>query len=129
MRRQTMARPSAEAQTETMPARAGSLLIGNSSGTFGVQASMTRPDRLLVFSATATLAIAIAANTTLFSIAGSILIRPLPYPDPARLDWIAERSGPGDEDVGAAPDYYRIRAGSRVFAEVAAFNSMTVNST
>src|SRR5690242_11796473 len=86
-------------------------------------------DRMLAFSATVTLAISIGANTTVFSIANSILVRPLPYPNSDRIDWISERSGPGQEDIGAAPDYYRIRDGNRVFEEVAAFNSTTVNRT
>lgn len=80
-------------------------------------------------SATVTLAVSIGANTTLFSIANSVLIRPLPYPDSARIDWISERSGPQNDEVGAAPDYFRIRAGNRVFEDVGAFNSITVNLT
>jgi hypothetical protein len=66
-----------------------------------------RRDPLLVLSATLTLAVCIGANTTVFSIANSILVRPLPYPDSARIDWISERSGPGSQDIGTAPDYYR----------------------
>ena len=68
-----------------------------------------RRDPLLVLSATLTLAVCIGANTTVFSIGNSILIRPLPYPASARIDWISERAGPNHEDIGAAPDYYRIR--------------------
>jgi putative ABC transport system permease protein len=90
---------------------------------------MTRHDRLLVLSATLTLAVSIGANTTLFSIANSILIRPLPYPDSDRIDWISERYGPANDEVGAAPDYFRIRAGNRAFEEVGAFNAVRVNLT
>jgi putative ABC transport system permease protein len=90
---------------------------------------MARNDRLLVFSATLTLAVSIGANTTIFSIANSILVRPLPYPDPGRIDWISERSSPGNEEIGAAPDYYRLRDQNRVFEDIAAFNPITVNMT
>lgn len=76
-----------------------------------------------------TLAVCIGANTTVFSVANSILVRPLPYPGSERIDWISERSGPGQEDIGTAPDYYRLREGNQVFEEVAAFNTMMVNRT
>ena len=56
-----------------------------------------------------------------------ILIRPLPYPNSERIDWISERSGPARQDVGAAPDYFALRDQNRIFEEVAAFDPMTVN--
>jgi predicted permease len=84
---------------------------------------------LLVLFATVTLAVCIGANTTIFSIADSILLRPLPYPESARIDWISERAGPAQEDIGTAPDYYRLRRENRVFEDVAGFNPMTVNWT
>ena len=84
---------------------------------------------LLVISATVTFAVCIGANTTVFSIGNSILVRPLPYPGSERIDWISERSGPNHEDIGALPDYYRLREGSRAFEEVAALNPVNVNWT
>src|ERR1039457_2945850 len=86
-------------------------------------------DPLLVLSATLTLAVSIGANTTLFSVANSILVRPLPYPGSERIDWIGERSGPAQQDIGTAPDYYRLRDWNRVFEEVAAVNPITANWT
>src|SRR5215813_2534178 len=88
-----------------------------------------RRDPLLVLSASLTLAVSIGANTTLFSVANSILIRPLPYPDAERIDWISEVSGPGHQDIGAAPDYYRLRESNRVFEEVAALVPVSENWT
>jgi len=88
-----------------------------------------RRDRFLAFAATATLAISIGANTTVFSMADSILIRPLPYPGADRVDWISERSGPVQEDIATAQDYYRIREQNRIFEEVAAFLPSTANRT
>ncbi len=84
-------------------------------------------DPLLVLSATLTLAVSIGANTTLFSVANSILVRPLPYPRSELIDWIGERSGPAQQDIGTAPDYYRLRDWNRVFDEVAALTPVTVN--
>ena len=86
-----------------------------------------RRDPFLALAATLTLAVCIGANTTVFSVANSILIRPLPYPNSERIDWISERSGPARQDVGAAPDYFALRDQNRIFEEVAAFDPMTVN--
>jgi putative ABC transport system permease protein len=86
-------------------------------------------DRFLALAATLTLAICIAANTTVFSIANSILIRPLPYPNSDRIDWISERSGPAQQDIGASPDYFALRDQNRIFEDVGAFSPMSVNWT
>lgn len=86
-------------------------------------------DPFLVFIATATLAVCIAANTTVFSVVDSILIRPLPYPNSGRIDWISERTGLNQQDVAVAPDYFALRERNRVFEDVAAFNAATANWT
>ena len=39
-----------------------------------------------------TVAMAIAANTAVFSIVNTVMLRPLPFADPDRLVWIAERN-------------------------------------
>jgi predicted permease len=88
-----------------------------------------RRDPFLAVAATLTLAVCIGANTTVFSVANSILIRPLPYPNSDRIDWISERSGPARQDVGAAPDYFSLREHNRIFEDVGAFDPMTVNWT
>jgi predicted permease len=88
-----------------------------------------RRDPFLALAATVTLAVCIGANTTVFSVANSILIRPLPYPHSYRIDWISERSGPARQDVGAAPDYFALREQNRIFEDVGAFDSMTVTWT
>ena len=86
-------------------------------------------DPMLVMAAGVTLAVSIAANTTLFSVANSIFLRPLPYPEPQRILWIGERSGPAQQEIGTFPDYYRIRKWNRVFDDVAALNPMTADWT
>ena len=88
-----------------------------------------RRDPFLALAAGLTLAICIGANTAVFSIANSILIRPLPYPFADRIQWISERSGPAHQDVGVAPDYYRVREWNRVFDEVAGYQPLTLNWT
>ena len=87
-----------------------------------------RRDPLLALAAAMTLAICIGANTTVFSIVNSILLRPLPYPASERIHWLSERMGPGGE-VGVAADYYSLREQNRVFEEVAAYDEFTLNWT
>ncbi len=88
-----------------------------------------RRDPFLALAATLTLAVCIGASTTVFSVANSILIRPLPYPASERIDWIGERTGPGQLDLGAAPDYFALRRQNRIFEDLAAFSPNTVNWT
>jgi predicted permease len=88
-----------------------------------------RRDPFLALTATLTLAVCIGANTAVFSLANAVLIRPLPYPDSHQIDWISERSGPRQEDVGVAPDYFYLRQQNRIFEDVAAFVPATVNWT
>ena len=88
-----------------------------------------RRDPFLALTATLTLAVCIGANTAVFSVADSVLIRPLAYPNSDRIDWISERSGPRQEDIGVAPDYFYLRSENRIFEDVASFVPATVNWT
>jgi predicted permease len=82
---------------------------------------------LLALAATATLALCIGANTTVFSLVNSILIRPLPYPGADRIYYISDRSGRNKIEVAAGPDYYILRKENRVFEDVAAYAPTTMN--
>ena len=85
-----------------------------------------RRDRMLALAATFTLAICIGANTTVFSLVNSILLRPLPYPASERLYWLSERMGRDQMEVGLGADYYSLREENRVFEDVAAYQPTTV---
>jgi len=66
-----------------------------------------------------TLAIGIGANTAIFSIIDSILLRPLPFRDPQRLVRLFEtESAPGTYPF-AGPDYLDWRAQNKTFADMA----------
>jgi predicted permease len=104
-------------------------MIGNFLEDIRYAGRSARRDRFLTFAATLTLAASIGASTAVFSVADSILIRPLPYPRSERIDWISERSGPNREDIGAAPDYFAIRERNRIFEDVAAYSTVTVTWT
>jgi len=87
-----------------------------------------RRDPLLAQAATLTLAICIGANTTVFSLVNSILIRPLPYPASDRIYWVTERLGREGQEVGLGSDYYSLREQNKMFEDVAAFfDRITLN--
>ena len=86
-----------------------------------------RRDPILWLTATLTLALCIGANTTVFSLVNSILLRPLPFPDSNRVYWVNERMGRSQTEVGLGADYYSLREAHRIFDEVGAFDPLTVN--
>src|SRR5256712_1342564 len=73
------------------------------------------------FSAVAiiTLALGIGANTAIFSIVNSVLLRPLPYPNADRIMVLNESSGPGQDFSVALPDYFDWRNDNAVFEHLA----------
>jgi hypothetical protein len=109
--------------------------IGRQSGRFlsGVVNDMRIGVRLLtrnaIFSvaAIATIALAIGANTALYSSLRSILLRPLPYPDPSSLVLIQTVTPRADEartDTLAAwsyPKFEQLRAMQRTFTSLAGY--------
>jgi predicted permease len=88
-----------------------------------------RRDFVLNVTATLTLAVAIGAGTTVFSLVDSILIRPLPFANPDRIYLVSERMGPNPVEIALGPDYYSLRERKHVFAEAGAFDTTTVNWT
>ena len=88
-----------------------------------------RHDPTPMAAATLTLAICIDVNTTVFSLMNSILLRPLPYPASGRIYWRGERIGTEQMEVGIAADCYSLREENRVFEDVAAYETLTVNWT
>src|SRR5690349_3515689 len=75
----------------------------------------------LLATVTATLAVCIGANTTVFSIVDSVLIRPLPFRDPGRLYWVTEAFNRGQMVGAVSPDYYSMRDAKHLFSEVGVF--------
>ena len=68
-----------------------------------------------------TLALGIGANTAIFSVVKAVLLRPLPFKDPARLVRVSESVSKGVRSAVAYPNYADWRAQNRVFEEMAAF--------
>ena len=74
-----------------------------------------------------TLALGIGANTAIFSVVYGVLLRPLPYQDPARLIVLNETT----PKVGAVsvsyPNFLDWRAQSRAFSRMSAVGNLTFN--
>ena len=81
------------------------------------------------FSAVAilTLALGIGANTAIFSVVNSVLLRPLPYPDSDRIMVLNESSGPGQDYSVSLPDYFDWRNDTTVFEHLAATHKESRN--
>jgi predicted permease len=85
-------------------------------------------DRGFTLTTVATLALCLAANTSIFAVIHAVLLRPLPFPEPERLATVFN-SYPGAGAVRASngvPDYYDRRAQMPAFEEIAMYRSAGV---
>ena len=68
-----------------------------------------------------TLALGIGLNTAVFSVVNAVLVRPLAYPHPERLVWVAPANARGRDDVVMSPDFEAWRDQATVFDRLAGF--------
>ena len=78
-----------------------------------------------------TLALGIGANTAIFSVINTVLLRPLPYKDPDRLGMVWEDNTKGGypRDTPAAANYVDWRDQNQVFESMAAMADQSFNLT
>lgn len=78
-----------------------------------------------------TLALGIGANTAIFSVIHSVLLKPLPFPEPDRLVGVWQTApGVKIENLNASiADYVTYREDSKTFADVAIWNGSSVTVT
>ncbi len=78
------------------------------------------------FVAVVTLALGIGANSAIFSVIDTVLLRSLPFPNSDRLAmvWASAPQHPGDDrQVHSYPDYLDLRAQNHTFSALAAYTS------
>jgi predicted permease len=82
-------------------------------------------DRGFTVAALLTLALCIGANTAIFSIVSSVLLRPLPFSQPEQLVYIYNSYPNAGADRGSTgiPDYYDRLAQTTAFQEIALYQS------
>jgi putative ABC transport system permease protein len=69
-----------------------------------------------------TLAFGIAMNTAVFSVINSVLLRPVAYPNPDRLVWLADYDPHLNRDIVGSPDFFAWRESAQSFSGMAAYS-------
>ena len=85
---------------------------------------MLRRSPAFTLIAVLTLAVGIGANTAIFSVLRSVLLRPLPYANPEQLVqiWTDHRAlGRAEPEWLAPPDFIDLRDGNKTFSAMAAY--------
>ncbi len=91
-------------------------------------ARMLRRNQLFTCVAVLTLALGIGANTTIFSVVNTVLLRPLPYREPQRLMMLDEKWMPRFPRFEATPgDFLAWREQTKTFEDIAAFTGAAFN--
>ena len=75
------------------------------------------------------LALGIGANTAMFSVVDAVLLRPLPYPEPDRLAWVAVSFPRMGLEFLLGPDYLEWSRQNHVFENLTAFDSASCDLT
>jgi putative ABC transport system permease protein len=74
------------------------------------------------FAAIAALALGIGANTAIFSVVNTVLLKPLTYPEPGRIVQFLNTSPEGSGPGASATNFNNWRAQTNVFDDVAAYD-------
>ena len=76
-----------------------------------------------------TMALGIGANTAIFSVINTVLLKPLSFPDPDRMVLLLSNSKQGPNLGGSPPKYNAWRAQTDVLQDVTAFKFGAINVT
>src|SRR5438477_9122605 len=96
---------------------------------YGIRSLLKRPGFTAI--AVSTLALGIGANTAIFSVVNTLLLRPLPFKEPARLVQVWEanfKRGQNTMEV-CYPNFADWRDQNQVFEQIAAYTDRTFNLT
>ena len=83
---------------------------------------MLRRSPGFTITAVSALALGIGANTAIFSVVNTVLLKPLPYPQPDRVVQLMLRSPQGSGAIASVPIYNTWRAQDRVLEDVTAYD-------
>ena len=84
---------------------------------------MMRRDPGFTVIAIVILAVAIAANTAMFSVVNAVMLRPLPYKDSHELVWIGQSGIDRTERFRYRPNFFYLREHNNVFESVAGYRA------
>ncbi|MGH9144594.1 MAG: ABC transporter permease, partial [Vicinamibacterales bacterium] len=92
---------------------------------------LLRKSPLFTLAVIFTVALGIGANTAIFSVVNAVMLRPLPYEQPSRLVWIAEKNDKLNLPTFATSvlNYLSWKEQSRTFDALGAFSFATFNLT
>ncbi|HXQ72189.1 MAG TPA: ABC transporter permease [Pyrinomonadaceae bacterium] len=99
-------------------------MITNLSHDLGFGARSILKNRGLALTAVITLALAIGATTAIFSVVNSVLLRPLPFQNPAELMTVSSRRTDRNDAPFTLPDFLDYRDQNRSLDQIAAFTNV-----
>jgi predicted permease len=88
---------------------------------------LLRKSPAFAVTAIAVLALGIGATTAIFSVVRAVLLRPLPFPEPARLVMVWERGAAGRTNVIQTQNFLDWRERNRSFSQIACLLGLSVN--
>src|SRR5262249_2005546 len=96
---------------------------------YGARMLLKSPGFALI--AVITLALGVGANTAIFSVINSLMLRPLPFKEPDRLlqVWETEVNRGHYEGSSSYPNFADWRDQNRVFEQIAIYSDVTGNMT
>src|SRR5580765_8215651 len=94
---------------------------------FGLRTMMRSPGFTLV--ALITITLGIGANTAIFSVVNTVLLRPLPYKNPDALAVIWEKQENVEQESPSLPDFIDWRERNQSFEEMAVARRDNANLT